>query len=198
MTTGMGIEAGSIAVLGLLLRPDVGGWTLAPVLFVYGIGVGLATAQLTSVILGEIPPADSGQASGMQSTFRQVGSALGIALIGTILAVNLASVTEQELADVSFLPAVARTGIADAVSASAGQLLPVLREGNLPQMGDMPAVQLDPTMLEPVVEAIETAFAAAATRAALVAALFVLFGFALSFRIPQPDLHPTGKLEDPD
>ncbi len=193
VTTGMGIEAGSIAVLALLLRPDVGGWTLAPVLFVYGIGVGLATAQLTSVILGEVPPADSGQASGMQSTFRQVGSALGIALIGTILAVNLGSVTEQELADVSFLPDVARAGIADAVSASAGQLLPVLREGNLPPMGDMPALQLDPPMLDPIVEAIETAFAAAATRAALFAALFVLFGFAMSFRIPQPDL-----LENPD
>ncbi|MDF1596399.1 MAG: MFS transporter [Acidimicrobiia bacterium] len=187
VSTGMGIEAISIGLIALTISPDVGGWTLAPVLFLYGIGVGLATAQLTSVILGDVPPGDSGQASGMQSTFRQVGSALGIALIGTLLAVNLATFTEKELADVALLPDVARSGLAGAVSASAGQLLPTLREGNLPQIGEMPAMQLDAATLAPIIDGIEMAFADAAARAATAAALFVSFGFALSFRIPNPD-----------
>ncbi|MDH5372435.1 MAG: MFS transporter, partial [Acidimicrobiia bacterium] len=187
VTTGMGIEAFSIGLIALTISPDVGGWTLAPVLFLYGIGVGLATAQLTSVILGDVPPGDSGQASGMQSTFRQVGSALGIALIGTLLAVNLSTFTEEELADVAFLPDVARSGLASAVSASAGQLLPALRQGDLPQIGEMPAMQLDAQTLAPIVEGIEKAFADAAARSAMMAALFVTFGFALSFRIPNPD-----------
>ena len=67
-------------------------------------GVGLASAQLTSVILAEIPPAESGQASGLQSTFRQVGAAVGIALLGTILATGLRSGTEVELRAVPELP----------------------------------------------------------------------------------------------
>lgn len=186
VTTGMGIEAISIVLIGLTIAPDVSGWALAPILFGYGIGVGLATAQLTSVILGDVPPEDSGQASGMQSTFRQVGSALGIALIGTLLAVNLGTITEDELSNVAFLPDIARSGIADAVSASAGQLLPALRDGRMPSFGSMPAMDLDSATLEPIVAAIERAFADSASRAALVAALFVAAGFALSFRIPNP------------
>jgi EmrB/QacA subfamily drug resistance transporter len=184
VTTGMGIEAVSVFAISLVIAPDVAGWTLAPILFVYGIGVGLATAQLTSVILGEVPPEDSGQASGMQSTFRQVGSALGIALIGTLLAVNLNNLTAQELEGVTFLPDQGREGIAEAVSASAGQLLPALRDGALPQFGEMPAMDLGPEVMEPIVAAIERSFADSASRSAMVAAIFVLAGFALSFRIP--------------
>ncbi len=59
----------------------------------------MATAQLTSVILAEIPVAESGQASGLQSTFRQLGSALGVALLGTLLLTALGSSTSTRLAD---------------------------------------------------------------------------------------------------
>ena len=62
------------------------GWaSLAPFLAIYGVGVGLATAQLTGVIMAEISDDRAGQASGLQSTVRQVGSALGIAVLGTTL-----------------------------------------------------------------------------------------------------------------
>ena len=49
------------------------------------MGVGLATAQLTGVVLADVPVERSGQASGMASTMRQLGSALGIAVLGTTL-----------------------------------------------------------------------------------------------------------------
>ena len=55
------------------------------VLIVYGVGVGFATAQLTGVVLADVPVERSGQGSGTQSTARQVGSALGIAVLGTVL-----------------------------------------------------------------------------------------------------------------
>ena len=45
----------------------------------------MATAQLTSVILADIPVNESGQASGLQSTFRQLGSALGVGLATGLL-----------------------------------------------------------------------------------------------------------------
>ncbi len=67
------------------MTQGISGWVIAAWLFGYGLGVGMATAQLTSVILAEIPVAESGQASGMQSTFRQLGSALGVAVLGTVL-----------------------------------------------------------------------------------------------------------------
>ena len=61
---------------------------LLPGLALYGLGVGFALAQLTNVVLSEIPPEGSGVASGANTTVRQVGSALGVAVIGTVLTVQ--------------------------------------------------------------------------------------------------------------
>lgn len=169
VSAGMALEAISIATIALLLAPGRSGWAFVPGLFVYGVGVGLASAQLTSVVLSEIPPRESGQASGMQSTFRQVGAAVGIALLGTVLAAGLRSGTDEALAAIPGLPAEARAGITEAVAESAGQVLPSIaaRPGS-----------------EPVVEAVSGAFASAATNTGLVAVVFVVAGFLLSTRLP--------------
>ena len=58
-------------------------------LIVYGIGIGLATAQLTGVVLEQVPVEKSGLGSGVRGTARQFGSALGIAVLGTILNARL-------------------------------------------------------------------------------------------------------------
>lgn len=169
VTAGMALEAVAIATVALLIAPDRSPWAFVPGLFVYGAGVGLASAQLTSVILREIPPAESGQASGMQSTFRQVGAAVGIALLGTVLAAGLRTRTEDALATIPDLPPAAQAGIVEAVAGSAGQVLPALAE----QPGS-----------EAVVEAVAEGFAGAATTTGLVAVLFVVGGFFLSLRLP--------------
>jgi MFS family permease len=166
---GMALEAIAIIAVALLFAPDRAGWAFILPLFVYGIGVGLASAQLTSVILSEIPPRESGQASGMQSTFRQVGAAIGIALLGTVLATGLRTGTVDNLQQIPDLPPTAIQGIVDAIDGSAGQALPGIAE--------MPGS-------EPVVEAVSEAFAAAATRTGFVAAAFVIAGFAMSLRLP--------------
>ena len=89
VTVGMALEAVGIVATSLLISVDVTGLQLAIPLFVYGIGVGLATAQLTSIVLSDIPAERSGLASGANSTMRQVGSALGIAILGTVLFTSL-------------------------------------------------------------------------------------------------------------
>ena len=180
VSTGMALEAVAILTVALLIAPDRSGWAFVPGLFVYGIGVGLASAQLTSVILVEIPPAESGQASGMQSTFRQVGAAIGIALLGTVLAAGLRSGTVENLSEIPGLPAVAQEGIVDAVAGSAGQVLPAL--------GEQPGS-------EPVVAAVSDAFASAARSTGLVAVLFVTGGFLLSTRLPDIR-YKTGEEEE--
>ena len=53
-------------------------------LILHGIGIGFATSQLTNVVLSDIPPQKAGSASGAAGMVRQVGTALGIALIGAI------------------------------------------------------------------------------------------------------------------
>ncbi len=57
----------------------------------YGIGVGFATAQVTNIVLVDVPERSGGQASGIQSAARELGSALGIALLTTLFFSTLAS-----------------------------------------------------------------------------------------------------------
>jgi EmrB/QacA subfamily drug resistance transporter len=83
----IGVALELVGVAGIAFFADARyGWgPVAPFLFIYGFGVGMATAQLTGVILVDVPQNKIGQASGSQSTLRQVGSALGIAVLGTTL-----------------------------------------------------------------------------------------------------------------
>ena len=90
-----------VAVIGIaLLASTESGWVaVAPLLFIYGIGIGLATAQLTGVVMQDVPMEQNGQGSGSQSTVRQVGSALGIAVLGSMLFTGVQGNLETRLQD---------------------------------------------------------------------------------------------------
>ena len=64
----------------------------------HGIGIGFATSQLTNVVLSDIPPQKAGSASGAAGMVRQVGTALGIALIGAIFVSQATSHVRHDLA----------------------------------------------------------------------------------------------------
>jgi Na+/melibiose symporter-like transporter len=123
---GLAFEALAVAGLGASIGAHSNGALLSGWLFMYGAGVGLATAQLTSVILADVPLGQSGQASGMQSTVRQVGSALGIASLGTMLIVLLGTGTTHRLAEVPGLSAATRASVSAAVRESAGSAIPAI------------------------------------------------------------------------
>jgi EmrB/QacA subfamily drug resistance transporter len=59
-------------------------WTLAPALFVIGIGIGLSFATIPTVALGDAKPDEAGSASGSLSTIQQLSSAIGSAAITSI------------------------------------------------------------------------------------------------------------------
>lgn len=166
---GMGCEVVGIIGLGFAISTTVTGWALAPWLFVYGLGVGFATAQLTGVILSETPVEQSGQASAMQSTSRQVGAAIGTAILGTTLLVGLGVNVTQQLEDRS-VPAPAAEQVTQAVQSSAGTVIPSLSQ------------QPDGEVL---VEGASEGFADATTWVAWVAAAFVLLGLVATFFLPR-------------
>jgi EmrB/QacA subfamily drug resistance transporter len=86
VTIGLLIEALGAAGIALATRNGASANDLIVPLALYGIGLGMASAQLTNVTLGDIPHAFTGVASGASSTVRQLGSALGVAITGTLLA----------------------------------------------------------------------------------------------------------------
>jgi EmrB/QacA subfamily drug resistance transporter len=91
--------------LGLLLMSGLGpasGWTrLIPGLIVAGVGSGLVNPALASTAVGVVPPRAAGMASGINTTFRQVGIATGIAVFGTLFVTRLTGDTVAALRETS-------------------------------------------------------------------------------------------------
>lgn len=123
---GIALEIAGVLGLGLVISAPATPWELVIPLLVYGAGIGLAIAQLTGVVLADVPVSQSGQGSGTQSTARQVGSALGIAVLGAILFSVLGSQLRSELAG-SGLPPPVQSAITASVKTSAGASITALR-----------------------------------------------------------------------
>jgi EmrB/QacA subfamily drug resistance transporter len=89
---------------GLLLMRGLSAgstWThLVPGMIVGGLGIGLVNPPLASTAVGVVKPEQAGMASGINSTFRQVGIATGIALLGTLFSNKVASEVRFRIASV--------------------------------------------------------------------------------------------------
>ncbi|MGA2009379.1 MAG: MFS transporter [Solirubrobacteraceae bacterium] len=87
--------------VGLLLMRGLSAdssWThLIPGFIVAGIGSGLVNAPLASTAVGVVQPKDAGMASGINTTFRQIGVATAVAALGSIFATKLRSATPATL-----------------------------------------------------------------------------------------------------
>lgn len=159
---GVALELVAVLALAITLRPDSGPLQLTVLLFVYGLGLGLASAQVTNVVLADVPVDESGRASGTQSTSRQIGSALGIAILGTVLFGSLGGYLEDGLAD---LEEGQRSKIVEAVTDSAGAAIPALEDA--PATAEIGRIAAD-------------ALTSAASTAAYVAAAFLAVALVAS------------------
>jgi EmrB/QacA subfamily drug resistance transporter len=83
--------------LFLMTGLDAGSsWThLIPGLLVAGVGAGLVNPPLASTAVGVVHPHQSGMASGANTTFRQIGIAVGIAAYGSVFSAAMRHGAEQ-------------------------------------------------------------------------------------------------------
>jgi len=81
---GIAVDVVGLAGMAFLLRPGVTFLQLLPALVLYGLGAGFTNSQLTNVILAGVDPNRVGTASGVNTTGRQVGGALGVAVVGAV------------------------------------------------------------------------------------------------------------------
>lgn len=77
------IGAGS-ALTAVLLGPDSSWPALIPGYCVIGLGVGLVMPTLAEAAMGAVPPQRAGMAAGAVNTARQLGFAIGIAVLGAV------------------------------------------------------------------------------------------------------------------
>jgi MFS family permease len=85
MAGGMTLVAASLLVFAQL-QSDSSYWSLLPAMILGGVGMASTMTPMTAAALSSVPVDKSGVGSGMLNTFRQVGGALGIAVMGAILA----------------------------------------------------------------------------------------------------------------
>ncbi|MEO6123981.1 MAG: MFS transporter [Ilumatobacteraceae bacterium] len=175
---GLSIEAFSLLLVIWAVTPDITFWRILPGLAVFGIGLGFASSQLTSVILSEIAIDRSGVASGASSTARQIGAALGAAVIGSLITVQTTNNAVSALGGMTDLPDEARTAALAGVRAFGPSFRPT---------ATLPLDQIAR------IEAVIGQSLADATRIALAfAAALVALGALASFLIPRH--HPSSQM----
>ena len=122
--------------IGLVLMggiaPDDDWTTLLPGFIVAGIGIGCTNPPLATAAIGVVEPRRSGAASGINSTFRQVGIATGIAALGALFQARVTAKLAHALAGAPLPPGAAdRVGEAVArggTQAAAGAVPPGARD----------------------------------------------------------------------
>jgi EmrB/QacA subfamily drug resistance transporter len=97
--SGMALVAAGLIILGLV-RP--GTVALLFLLGVIGVGLGLFTAPNNASVMGSVPTAQAGMASGVLNMTRGVGTALGLALTGLLFSVDGGTAGSPARADHAF------------------------------------------------------------------------------------------------
>jgi MFS family permease len=85
--SGAGIIAGGVLLTRLTAGSPV--WYILVANLVIGVGMGWVNAPITNSAVSGMPRSQAGVASGIASTSRQIGSSLGVAVMGSVLAANL-------------------------------------------------------------------------------------------------------------
>jgi EmrB/QacA subfamily drug resistance transporter len=111
--------------VGLVLMHGISvgdSWTeLLPGFILAGIGIGMTNPAIASTALGVVPPARAGMASGINSTFRQIGIATGVAALGAVFQSRIASEVSGMLASAPAAGQKHAGQFSDAVSSGAIQ-----------------------------------------------------------------------------
>ncbi|MGO9884189.1 MAG: MFS transporter [Solirubrobacteraceae bacterium] len=159
-------------------------WThLIPGFLVAGAGTGLINPPLASTAIGVVPPQRAGMASGINSTFRQVGIATGIAGLGTIFAHTVSTNVQALLTHSRLVGAHTAHAIATGVA-----------QGNGPAAG----LAKLPTQARPVaVHAVRAGFVAGLNDVFLVGAVLAIVAAALTFVLIRTKDFETGAARVP-
>jgi Na+/melibiose symporter-like transporter len=87
VTTGLGLAGLGLALMAGLPATGISYWgDVAWRMIIMAFGMGLTMAPATESIMGSVPRAKAGVGSAVNDTTRQVGGALGVAIIGSVMA----------------------------------------------------------------------------------------------------------------
>lgn len=85
LMAGVALFVTGLVLLAVIVSADGGYWSVLPGLVVLSVGIGLCMSPSTAVITESLPAAKQGVASALNDTVRELGGAIGIALLGSIV-----------------------------------------------------------------------------------------------------------------
>ena len=147
-----------------------------PGLFVLGVGIGMMMGQINNLTLSAVSVEQSGEASGVNNTFRQTGMTLGTAIIGALIIASISSGMISGVQESTVIPEPFKAGVEEAVREQVSNI----------EFGG--GAELDgsiPTQIKDEIVSIGHQSITDANRMAIIfAACFWLLAFFLSFLLP--------------
>jgi EmrB/QacA subfamily drug resistance transporter len=147
---------------------DTSYWVVVGQMFFMGGGLGLVNAPATEAIMGSLPPDKAGVGSAVNDTARELGSTLGVAIVGSLFASVYASKLGSLLSGTA-VPASAVTQAKDSVGAAI-------------EVANQAGVQAGPAAGQAVKHAVDSAFVDGFHAGSWVAAGVVFAGALIALR----------------
>jgi EmrB/QacA subfamily drug resistance transporter len=179
---GLLFVAAGAALLVITIDPSFDSLPFAGSVLVIGVGLGLIASQVTNVNLSSAGPEKTSETGALQGTAQNLGSALGTAIIGSLLLSLLTTTFDHRVESDAALPYGPRHTVSEKTSKGLEFIPPELAAGALRQKG-VPA---------PVVSQLETKYSESQVDALKIAiggvAAFALLGLAVTRRLPSAPL----------
>jgi EmrB/QacA subfamily drug resistance transporter len=150
---------------------------LAPGLMLFGVGIGLVMAQVSNLTLSAVSVQEAGEASGVNNTFRQIGSSFGSAIIGAALVATLTASLSSGVKASPVIPEAQKPAIAQAVSSAASSV----EFGGVRQESAHP---LPPAVEQELSRIAKQASTDGSRRAIVFTTIFSFLGFLLAGLLP--------------
>jgi EmrB/QacA subfamily drug resistance transporter len=167
---GLATLAVGLATLALV-GTDTSYLQLTVTLMVMAAGMALTMSPLTAQLMSSVPPAKAGVGSAMNDTTRELGGALGVALLGSLVTSRYAASIGDALSGVAEpVREIARSGLAGAVSLA----------DDPERFGDLP---IDAATARQIKAAGQDAFVDGLSLSAIVAAVVVAIGAVVVHRL---------------
>ncbi|MBN2167736.1 MAG: MFS transporter [Actinobacteria bacterium] len=147
-----------------------------PSLFLVGAGIGMMMGPANNLTLSAVSVEQSGEAAGVNNTFRQLGMTLGTAIIGAVIVASIASSMISGIKESKIIPSQFKTGVEDAVREQVSNV----EFGGGAQLPSF----IPKEMKNEIISISHESVTRANKKAITLAACFTLFGFFASFLLP--------------
>lgn len=180
---GLALDVAAMFILRSSISVSTSTLQLAPGLLLYGAGMGMVMAQISNLTLSAVSVQQAGEASGVNNTLRQVGSAFGSAILGAILVTVLTSTLTTNVTQSTIIPSQVKPFITSAVSKDTSSF----EFGG----GGQSAGALPKPVVDEITKIGKESTVEAARQSFIYAAGFAFVGFLAAFSLPNK--RPTPK-----